>query len=114
MKTFKSPPIHRTPLYRAKAAYCNMIARCENANGKNPSYVDVKLRMTLDEYLEWAVPRYAQFIAQFPNETPCTARIGDKGDREHRGCFPQRECATFSTRCASEERARYFVVVSLL
>ena len=51
MKAFKSPPIHRTPLYRAKAAYCNMIARCENVNGKNPAYANVKLRMTLDEIL---------------------------------------------------------------
>ena len=82
MKTFKSPAIHRTPLYRAKAAYCNMIARCENANGKNPAYANVKLRMSLDEFLAWAVPRYEAFVAEYPNERPVCARRGDLGDYE--------------------------------
>jgi hypothetical protein len=50
---YKSPPIHRTPLYRAKAAYYGMLARCENKNGKSPSYVNVQLKMTWEEWLEW-------------------------------------------------------------
>jgi len=82
MKAFKSPAIHRTPLYRAKSAYCGMIARCENANGKNPAYTNVKLRMTLDEFLAWAVPRYEAFIAEHPDESPVCARSGDSGDYE--------------------------------
>jgi len=82
MKAFKSPPIHQTALYRAKAAYCNMIARCENANGKNPAYANVKLRMTLDEFVAWSVPRYEAFIAEHPSASPVCARKGDKGDYE--------------------------------
>lgn len=79
---FKSPAIHRTPLYRAKAAYCGMVARCENANGKNPAYANVKLKMTLDEWLKWAVPRYRRFIAKHPGQSPCASRKGDAGHYE--------------------------------
>lgn len=82
MKIFKSPSIHRTPLYRVKAAYCGMVARCENANGKNPTYANVRLLMSLDEFITWALPRYTEFIANHPNESPCTARFGDKGHYE--------------------------------
>lgn len=82
MKAFKSPAIHRTPLYRAKAAYCNMIARCENANGKNPAYANVKLRMALDEFVAWAVPRYEAFVAEHPDDSPVCSRRGDVGDYE--------------------------------
>lgn len=82
MKTFKSPPIHRTPMYRAKAAYCGMIARCENANGKNPAYANVRLEMSLHEFLSWAIPRYERFSVEHPNESPCVARFKDSGHYE--------------------------------
>lgn len=82
MKTFKSPAIHRTPLYRVKASYSGMKIRCLNANGKNPTYAKVELRMTLSEFIAWALPRYAKFIAEHPNESPCTARFGDRGHYE--------------------------------
>jgi hypothetical protein len=81
-KIFKSPAIHRTPLYRAYAAYYGMLARCENADGKNPSYVDVKLRMTLDEWVAWSVPRYEKFIEKNPGISPSVSRFGDIGDYE--------------------------------
>lgn len=35
MINYKSPQIHRTPLYRAKASYSGMKARCLNVNGKD-------------------------------------------------------------------------------
>jgi len=79
---YKSPKIHRTPLYRAKAAYLGMLKRCLNANGKNPTYSCVELRMTLEEFLEWSLPRYAEFISEFPNTVPNVARYNDKGHYE--------------------------------
>lgn len=82
MKEFKSPAIHRTPIYRAYAAYYGMQARCRNANGKNPAYTDVELRMTLDEWLDWSVPQYERFIGDHPNESPNVSRIGDAGHYE--------------------------------
>ena len=82
MRQYKSPPIHRTPLYRAKAAYSGMLARCRNANGKNPSYANVELRMTLAEWLAWAVPEYERFLSTVHDLTPCAARKGDVGHYE--------------------------------
>ncbi len=82
MSKFKSPPIHRTPIYRVKAAYANMQARCENKNGKNPAYQNVELRMTFDEWKEWALPRYTKFIKDFPDQSPTVSRIGDVGHYE--------------------------------
>ncbi len=79
---FKSPPIHRTALYRAKAAYANMKARCLNSNGKNPSYRSVRLKMSLDEWIKWAVPAYEMFMESFPRERPCAARKHDAGHYE--------------------------------
>lgn len=81
-KSFKSPAIHRTPIYRAYAAYYGMLARCGNANGKNQAYADVELRMTWDEWLEWAVPRYEDFIKKNPSISPNVSRFGDKGHYE--------------------------------
>lgn len=81
-RQFKSPPIHRTALYRAKAAYAGMFARCGNANGKNPTYADVELRMTLREWVEWSIPHYAKFIAENPHLSPAAARYGDEGHYE--------------------------------
>jgi hypothetical protein len=82
MRIFKSPPIHRTPLYRAKRAYKDMIERCGNPTGKNPSYANVELRMSLDEWLLWAIPRYEKCIANHPDESPSVSRFGDTGHYE--------------------------------
>src|SRR6266700_2834582 len=82
MRQFKSPPIHQTPLYRATSSYNGMKARCLNANGKHPTYTDVELRMTLEEWLEWAVPKYEQFIIAHPGISPSAARKGDAGHYE--------------------------------
>lgn len=79
---FKSPPKHRKPRARAKAAYRNMERRCENSNGKCPSYADVKLLMSLDEWLEWAIPRYESFIEATPDKSPCVSRYKDSGHYE--------------------------------
>ncbi len=81
-KPFKSPAIHRTPVYRAYAAYYGMLARCENKDGKNPSYADVELRMTFEEWLDWSVPKYEAFILINPSQSPSVSRFGDKGHYE--------------------------------
>jgi hypothetical protein len=82
MKKFKSPEIHRTPLYRARRAYRDMIVRCGNASGKNPTYANVELRMTMEEWLAWSVPQYECFLKKHPNESPSVSRFGDKGHYE--------------------------------
>lgn len=79
---YKSPAIHRTPLYRAKSAYYSINQRCGNKNGKNPTYFNVECRMTKDEWLEWSVPEYEKFDQKYPGERPNVARFGDKGHYE--------------------------------
>ncbi len=77
---FKSPKIHRTPLYRAKSAYYSMTVRCKNRSGKNPAYKKVKLDMSLEQWLEWAVPKYQEFEQQHPGVSPSASRLNDEGD----------------------------------
>jgi hypothetical protein len=79
---FKSPSIHRTPLYRAKATYRGMVKRCGNKNGLNPTYVNVQLKLTEQEFLDWAIPKYEQFLKEHPTEIPNVARFNDSGDYE--------------------------------
>jgi hypothetical protein len=79
---FKSPAIHRTPLYRAKSAYSGMKRRCGNRWGTEPAYAKVKLRMSLDEWLRWAIPRYERFLRRWPDQSPCASRRGDRGHYE--------------------------------
>jgi hypothetical protein len=81
-RKFRSHPLHRTAIYRAKKAYAGMLKRCGNADGRNPTYVAVELRMGIDEWLEWAVPRYELFIQQNPEVSPAAARPGDLGHYE--------------------------------
>ena len=82
MRKYKSPPIHQTALYRARSAYRGMKVRCGNPCGNNPAYENVKLNMTMQEWEQWSVPRYEDFIAQNPGVSPNAARKNDSGDYE--------------------------------
>ena len=79
---YKSPKIHRTPEYRAKAAFQNMKRRCSDGNGKEPCYSGVSVNMSKEEWLDWAVPRYRNFIQNTPSKTPTVHRLNDSGDYE--------------------------------
>jgi hypothetical protein len=80
MVQFKSAPIHRTPLYRAKAAWRNMRRRCENKDGCNPSYTRVKLKINREAFVEWALPFYEKITSR--GLIPTVSRIGDQGHYE--------------------------------
>ena len=82
MKKYKSPPIHQTALYRARSAYRGMKVRCGNACGNYPAYENVKLNMTMQEWEQWSIPRYEEFIDQNPGVSPNAARKNDTGDYE--------------------------------
>lgn len=59
-----------------------MLRRCENRSGKDRAYVDVKLKISLSDFIIWALPKYQEFIGRFPNLSPAISRIGDSGDYE--------------------------------
>ena len=78
-KKYKSPKWHQSARGRAMQAYTNMTRRCGNKDQNNPTYKDVYLLMTKEEFLTWAIPKYEWFIYNNPNEVPVVARKGDRG-----------------------------------
>lgn len=70
------------PRYRANAVWSALLQRIGNSNGKNPSYAAVELRMTKEEFIEWVIPKYAEFLAQHPGESPSIDRIDPNGHYE--------------------------------
>jgi hypothetical protein len=63
------------PVARAKNTWAWILKRA----GKVAGYRHVEVRMTRDEFLAWAVPRYTQWMQQHPNETPSIDRIESAG-----------------------------------
>lgn len=56
--------------------------RVGNANGKNPSYASVELRMTQEAFLQWVIPAYKRFIARYPLLIPSIDRCDTTGHYE--------------------------------
>ncbi len=81
-KSPRSPPIHQTPLYRAKAAYSNMQRRCKGGVAVLPAYAETEVRMSREEWLAWAVPQYVKFLTENPGAKPSVSRKGDEGHYE--------------------------------
>ncbi len=86
MREFKSPSKHQTPIFRARAAYHGMKRRCVGGSmcGKKgyASYEHIHLKMTMEEWVTWSLPKYEKFITENPGESPSVARNGDVGDYE--------------------------------
>ena len=59
-----------------------MKRRCKGGVNELPAYRHVNVRMSLDEFIEWALPRYEDFIEKYPDESPSISRFGDSGDYE--------------------------------
>ena len=67
-----------SPVYIAHRAYYGMLARVET-----PSYrrQNVKVRVTYDNFMEWAIPAYLKFMQDNFSSTPSLDRING-GDYE--------------------------------
>lgn len=52
--------------HKALSAWHAIIQRAGNARGNKPTYVAVELRMTKQEFVAWAVPRYRRWFKQHP------------------------------------------------
>ncbi len=57
-----------------------MLSRAENRDGKHASYKDVKVLMTRDAFMAWAVPEIERFNASHPNDRPSLDRIDNRLD----------------------------------
>lgn len=59
-----------------------MCRRCKDGNAVEPKYSEVEVRVSLDQWMEWAVPKYDEFLLNNPEGKPSVSRFGDKGHYE--------------------------------
>lgn len=68
------------PRTRAIALWHCLLQRINNANGKNPSYGHVDLRLSRDEFVRWFVAELPKFTKRYGAEvTPSIDRTNSKG-----------------------------------
>ncbi len=72
----------RTPKGAATSAWCHILSRAGNRNGKNPSYATVEVRISRADFIAWAIPAYERFSHEFPGVTPSVDRIDTTGHYE--------------------------------
>lgn len=70
-KYYNGNPLNR----RLHRVFHDIKRRCNNKDGKHPSYANIECKLTASEFIEWATPFYKQFIIEHPNETPSVHRI---------------------------------------
>jgi hypothetical protein len=58
--------------------YACMARRCLNLDGKHPAYADIPLLVSKDEFVQWAIPQIASFMALYPHEIPSIHRVDVK------------------------------------
>lgn len=71
-----------TPIGRANAMWQGIQRRSHNNDGMHPTYRDVDIRMTKEEFLLWAVPALREWYAHSPQSTPTLDRIDSSGHYE--------------------------------
>jgi hypothetical protein len=67
---------------KALIIWYGIVARCENKNGKCPTYKNVKLKMTRQEFLNWYKPERLKFELSRPGIIPSVDRIDNNGNYE--------------------------------
>lgn len=71
-----------TPAGRANRMWRGMIARANNSDGDHPTYADVELRMSRDEFISWAIPVLEEWYLKNPDVVPTVDRIENSGHYE--------------------------------
>lgn len=67
----------------AKRAWRALCARAGNHDGRHPAYTHVEVRMSKDEFLGWAIPRYEKWLLEHEvTEAPTIDRIESRGHYE--------------------------------
>lgn len=70
------------PEGRAQVMWQGIRSRANNAEGTRPTYADVQLRMTREEFFSWVVPLLEQWYQTHPNVVPTLDRINNAGHYE--------------------------------
>jgi hypothetical protein len=69
----------QTPEGWAVSAWHGIRNRCGNRDGQHPSYANVRLRMTRDEFIGWCVPALTVWRRENPGVRPSVDRIRSAG-----------------------------------
>ena len=67
-----------SPSRKVKSTWNTINAR----SGKQRGYEHVQIRMTRQEFLDWALPKYEQWMKDRPDETPSLDRVDPNGHYE--------------------------------
>jgi len=73
---------YQTPKGRASKMWSLLNRRANNRSGEHPSYKNISVKMTRDEFISWAIPVLADWYNKTPNVTPTLDRINSHGDYE--------------------------------
>lgn len=68
------------PEGRARKMWVDMNRRAENRDGDHPSYKNVRVLMSQQEFLSWAVPAIRDFCRSNPDCVPSIDRINPDGN----------------------------------
>lgn len=71
-----------TPNGKANQTWHKLLDRCCNKNGKNPAYARVECRMSQEEFMQWYIQKYSNWMASHPDETASVDRIDSAGHYE--------------------------------
>jgi len=66
---------YQTPGKRATAIYSTMKQRERNSDGKNPTYADVEIRISRDDFIAWFVASWPIYVFDFGDRQPSIDRI---------------------------------------
>jgi len=64
-----------TPKGRAVQVWANIQRRCNNADGRHPSYASIGCDISKPEFMKWAVATLTEFWRVYPGLTPELDRI---------------------------------------
>lgn len=71
---------HQQPKYRWAKAWGNMIRRVENRIGNRPTYKNIKLKISKEEFKEWYIEAMESWEKSNPNQCGSIDRIDNLGD----------------------------------
>jgi hypothetical protein len=72
----------QSPRSKALVMWSNIKARAQNKDGKNPSYSDVIVLMSKDEFVAWATAAIAKWSKRNPTDTVSVDRKRSRGHYE--------------------------------
>ena len=71
-----------TPKGKARTMWRHLRNRASNKDGKNPTYANIELRMTRQEFVSWVIPELESWCQTLPIQEVSLDRISNDGHYE--------------------------------